>query len=116
MSSEAIRLRNEADELCRQLVRRRVMCERCRQTRGSDTAHLIRRSYMWTRCELDNLALLCRSCHTDIDSSPEMLEAFAVDRLGQARWDDLWRKARDTTKPVLEDFWRSRRDYLLAVL
>ena len=92
------------------------MCERCRSARGTDTAHLIRRTYSWTRCELDNLALLCRYCHTDIDSDYEMLEAFAVDRLGQERWDELWRKARDPTKPPLELFWESQRNYLRALL
>jgi len=116
MTAKAIRLRNECDELCRQLVRRRVMCERCMQQRGTDTAHLVPRRYAWTRCELDNLALMCRSCHSAIDTAPAMKDAFAVDQLGQSRWDELQRKAEDNAAPVGERFWQIRRDYLRAQL
>jgi hypothetical protein len=115
VSGKSRKLRDQCDELCRRIVRRRVMCERCRSARGSDTAHLIRRGYARTRCDLNNLVWLCRPCHEAVDRDPVVKDAFAVGHLGEAAWDRLCRAA-VVAEPVGEQFWSDTRARLKAAL
>jgi len=111
VSYKALRLRDQCDDLCRQVVAKRRVCERCDTARAVDVAHLIPRRFNRTRCDLLNVTALCRSCHTDIDMHPEMKEAFAVDRLGVESWE-LLKLTAEFAAPLGEEFWVETRDRL----
>lgn len=60
------------DRLASELVRMRGGCQYPGCTaRGTDTAHIIGRTYAATRTRLDNLLCLCRTHHVLIDRFPD---------------------------------------------
>lgn len=104
--------RDEADRLCRLLVRRREFCQRCGGV-GTDTAHIIPRRYAATRCDLENLLFLCRTCHDIFDrhaGNRSVSRNMVTDSiLGPGTYDRLQAKASaGFTKPLIAGaFWQS---------
>jgi len=59
------------DELARKCVRLRddMLCQKCGM-QGYDTHHVRMRKFYTTRWDLNNLVLLCKRCHSDVDNNP----------------------------------------------
>jgi hypothetical protein len=56
-------LRNKADKLFSELIRRRGACERCTKKTNLQTSHLISRSNLHLRFDERNSLCLCAGCH-----------------------------------------------------
>lgn len=99
----------EIDRLCGNLVKRLAdyRCERCgtsypwRQGEhgsvvcdGLEWCHVITRRRRHVRWEPDNTFAACQSCHDYLDGHPKEKTAFAIARIGQARYDELRAQSR----------------------
>lgn len=123
MTTRTVTARDEADRAARDYVRQRDrgVCQgpNCHRA-GSDVAHIIGRKANATRCEPDNLVLLCGPCHTWLGDSytgltDDRLE-FIDSLIGEARYRELLEQSRaDSTglKPVYNDaYWTAVRNDL----
>ena len=99
------------------LVRRRAgwKCQRCGkqypegQAQGLDCSHLFGRRHRSTRWHPDNAFAHCRGCHQYLGSNPPIFTEWAIDQLGQTRFE--WLRYRHNmvmkyTKADLEDLYR----------
>lgn len=94
----------ELDRLCGDLVKRLAgyRCERCGTSyptrqgehgrvlcEGLEWCHVISRRRRHVRWEPDNTFAACEACHDHLDQHPRAKTAFAIARVGQARFDEL---------------------------
>lgn len=101
-----------ADSLFSMIVRLRDgACKRCGASVGYDNLeahHLIKRDKHATRFVLDNGVAVCKwLCHHHLETHPDDNEAFAIELLGEARWNELLelsrlRKAVDLDAVIVE--------------
>jgi hypothetical protein len=107
--SDASRLRRVADALFRRVVRLVAggRCERCRRQPGTDTAHVIPRSYKATRWDTLNAFWLCRACHEYLGSASVAKSAdrsrmgrFFERRFGPRTLESLVRDAQQRPRPM----------------
>lgn len=56
-------IKKKCDVLVSTLVRKQGLCDRCGSTKNLQAAHIISRTYMATRFDLENLLCLCAGCH-----------------------------------------------------
>lgn len=60
---------------------------------GLDCAHMFGRAIPTTRFDPDNACALCRVCHGDLDTHPDLKRDFFRQRLGPERFNALDRRA-----------------------
>lgn len=108
----------KADQLFRDLVRSRGVCERCGDRFGPyDTAHIIGRARSGTRCELDNAWCLCRPCHKRVDEWWDEKWALVKETIGIERYWQLKAKAEGhaSIRQSSATFWRNEVARLTAL-
>lgn len=108
----------KADQLFRDLVRSRGVCERCGNREGPfDTAHIIGRARSGTRCDLDNAWCLCRSCHKRVDEWWDEKWALVERTIGIARYWQLKSQAEGHASIRMSSatFWRGEVERLTAI-
>lgn len=108
----------KADQLFRDLVRARGICERCGDRLGPfDTAHIIGRARSGTRCELDNAWCLCRSCHKRVDEWWDEKWSLVQQTIGIERYWQLKKKAEGHAAIRMSSatFWRGEVERLTAI-
>lgn len=103
----------EADRLLRLIVLERRSCERCgvsKDPAGMDVAHIIRRRYNATRCDEENVWLLCHEpCHRLVDNSVYEHAGLVGRTIGLDRFQALSAKAHMGTGIPLSGFWPAER-------
>lgn len=62
--------RNQRIPLVKELLERRPICERCSSARSTDVHEIKSRARGGSLTDVDNLAALCRPCHTWITDHP----------------------------------------------
>lgn len=97
--SDRQRLKGKLDKMCSEYVRRRdfkqykSLCPRCGHSlvdwHKLQWAHLISRVHLKTRWNESAAIGICAGCHFYVDSHAEVKIAFAVQILGQERYDIL---------------------------
>jgi hypothetical protein len=85
---------DEGDRLLRLLVSQRGTCERCHLTRGTETAHIIRRRYQATRFLEEGAWWLCsgpgtNDCHYLVDHFAGEHEQLVAETIGADALADL---------------------------
>ena len=86
--------RAKATVLHSKIVRARsAVCERCRSRVVTDCAHIVSRSYSWTRTDENNAWALCRTCHMFLTREPFEHVQFAIQTRGEAGYQKLREKA-----------------------
>ena len=91
-----------ADDLARSYVKARDgKCMRCPNPEGKrlEWAHLYSRRYKLIRHDPLNALTLCIGCHYWQTNNPLEGEDFFIERIGEAAWLDLRRRARADRKP-----------------
>jgi hypothetical protein len=101
----------EADRLLRLLVLERRSCERCGAVSDPsrmDTAHILRRGYSATRCDEENVWLLCHEpCHRLVDSDVRHHAQLVGRTIGLDRFRALSAQAHAGPSEPLSMFWKS---------
>lgn len=79
------------------IVRSRGQCERCGAgpSAGLQCAHIIGRSFAWTRTDENGAWCLCASCHAHLTAEPFEHVQFAIKTHGEEGYELLRVKARD---------------------
>lgn len=107
-----------ADNLLSQIVRKRdKVCKRCGNPERDnmfsklDCAHFISKALsINTRYNENNVAILCRSCHSHLHEKSLEHHRFFIKLLGQEVVDDLWALA---FKPsVIYKSWYGGREHM----
>lgn len=112
MSTELARTRRKCDDLARKLVRERegFRCQRCGMyDTACQAAHVIKRGVAWTRCELDNIWMLCKDCHTLVDNDQVEWWLLVAATIGMGRVEKMNAQAREHTQSGLKGvrFWKA---------
>ena len=109
---------DEADRLLRRIVLDRRQCQRCGAVRDPacmDTAHIVRRGYAATRCDEDNVWLLCHEpCHRLVDSSTIEHAALVARTIGDDHYRGLYARAYAGPPLPLTLWWPAERARLRA--
>lgn len=89
--------KGKATKLHSLIVRSRGSCERCGDADYSklQCAHIIRRTYAWTRTDERGAWALCARCHFHLDNHPDEFMHFVRETIGMAQFDRLKRRALD---------------------
>lgn len=97
------------------IVRARGRCERCGSTSNLQCAHIIKRRFSATRCDVANAWCLCASCHFRLETHPDEHMAFVAQTIGMERFDEL--KVRALAGPTMSSrlWWRSEVERLRAL-
>ena len=85
----------------------------CRRNRGTDTHHIRTRKYYTTRWELNNLILLCRACHSEVENNPNSFAIWFVKRYPQRQEVIDW-KSREKVKTWHDDDLKEITDTAVA--
>ena len=103
------RLRNEADKLWSELVKRSGFCEKCGDTTYLAAHHIIYKSQSnFLRCDPNNGITLCRGCHFWIHhESPTVVSDFLTEKLGEETIRYLNSRRRTLVK-ANSTFWEER--------
>lgn len=89
----------KCDKLVRQiLLTQHDRCERCGSQEWLQVSHIISRRYSATRCDLDNVQLLCAKCHRRFTDWPREFSHWITDSIGSEVYDGLSAKANQVTK------------------
>lgn len=87
--------RDAADRVWASIIRARGICERCGSRTGLQAAHIRRRGYQATRCDLDNGWCLCWRCHPDpVDTDVTEFDALVARTIGAKRYADLVKRSK----------------------
>lgn len=95
------------------IVRSRGRCERCGSTSSLQCAHIIGRSYSWTRTDESNAWCLCAGCHLQLTNDPFLHVQFAIKTRGEDGYELLRVKARDGVARKFD--WDAELERLRAV-
>jgi len=101
--TESQKLRDECDDLMREIIRKVSgnICRRCgKYHERIEWAHFIPRKYLKVRWERDNCAPLCGGCHQYLDNFSMEKDEFFYGLIGTARAFELNRIARSTSYKV----------------
>lgn len=86
--------KGKATVLHSQIVRSRGRCERCGVSNGTlQCAHIVGRSWSWTRTDEHNAWCLCAKCHFFLTGNPFDHVQFAIQTRGEDGYAALRRKA-----------------------
>lgn len=99
------------------IVRARGRCARCGSVDPTklQCAHIIKRRFSATRCDLRNAWCLCASCHFRLETHPDEHMAFVAQTIGMELFDEL--KALALAGPAMSSrlFWRAEVDRLRSI-
>lgn len=87
--------KGKATQLHALIVRSRGRCERCGSAANLQCAHIVGRSFAWTRTDENNAWCLCASCHAHLGNEPFEHVQFAIKTHGEEGYELLRLKARD---------------------
>jgi len=105
--------KGKCDKLVRQiLLTQHSRCERCGSEEWLQVSHIISRRYSATRCDLDNVQLLCAKCHRRFTDWPREFSHWITQSIGSEKYDELSAKANQVTKMD----WTAERQRLEAIL
>lgn len=105
--------KGKCDKLVRQiLLTQHNKCERCGSQEWLQVSHIISRRYSATRCDLDNVQLLCARCHRRFTDWPREFSHWITNSIGSEKYDELSAKANQVTKMD----WTAERQRLETVL
>ena len=104
-------LRNKLDKLCRLMVYERDNCQRCGGHNYLQTAHIFSRSMLSVRWDLDNMLLLCASCHFWAHKNPILFTEFVRNYLGEMKYENLKIKATMIKKFTVEELESMIKNY-----
>ncbi len=74
--------KGKATKLHSQLVRSRGCCQNCFSTRELQCAHIVPRTWAWTRTMEANAFCLCAACHHRFTDFPDEWMAFVESTIG----------------------------------
>lgn len=78
--SRRLKARDRADTLFAAIVRKRDgHCVRCGAYDGLECAHIVRRGFDKTRCDLGNAVTLCGRCHRHFTANPDLWRQWVDD-------------------------------------
>ncbi len=101
------------DKLVRQiLLAKHDRCERCGSQEWLQVSHIISRRYSATRCDLDNVQLLCAKDHRRFTDWPREFSHWITESIGSEKYDELSAKANQVTKMD----WSLERKRLQGIL
>ncbi|MBA2707603.1 MAG: hypothetical protein H0U59_07350 [Gemmatimonadaceae bacterium] len=105
--SEARRAKDRADALFSKIVRARGACQRCGESTYSklQCAHIIRREFVATRCELTNAWCLCAGCHMHTHHWPEEHVAMIERTIGLDAYWKLKQRANANNRTYRASDW-----------
>lgn len=83
----------KATKLHSKIVRARGHCERCGGTDCLQAAHIVRRTYAWTRTDTMNAWCLCAACHFKVDNDARAFMLLVDRTIGRDFLDGLHLKA-----------------------
>lgn len=93
-------LRAKADSMFSKLIRARDgSCERCGNPDNLQCAHVWSRRYLSTRWDERNALALCRGCHVYFTMHPAHWHEWIVERMGQAQYEALRKRAITSAGP-----------------
>lgn len=105
--------KGKCDKLVRQiLLLRHECCIRCGSRDYLQVSHIISRRYSATRCDLDNVQLLCAACHRRFTDWPIEFSEWVNKSIGADKYSELSAKANQITK--LD--WSLERQRLESIL
>ena len=83
-----------ADDLFRNIVRRRGVCElsadeNCLRNKELETAHIFSRSYYQIRWSEDNALCLCHNCHRFYTDNPATWKRVVKEKIGEDNYQSL---------------------------
>lgn len=81
----------KADRLFSQIIRSEGKCQRCGSTYGLQCAHILGRTFSWTRVHLDNAWCLCGTCHYKVDNYADEKMSLVEATIGLDLYYDLVR-------------------------
>jgi hypothetical protein len=87
--------KGKATRLHALIVRSRGQCERCGGYSNLQCAHIVGRSFSWTRTDENNAWCLCGTCHAHLTAEPFEHVQFAMKTHGEDGYELLRLKARD---------------------
>ncbi len=85
--------RGKATKLHSQLVRLRGHCENCWSVANLQAAHIVPRTWVWTRTDESNAFCLCAKCHARFTDFPDEWMGFIERTIGLAEYLRLKDKA-----------------------
>lgn len=91
--SYGTKARAKATKLHSKIIRSLGYCQRCGRAESLQCAHIVRRTYSWTRTDLRNAWCLCAKCHFHLDNNPDEFMAFVVETIGLDLFHELKNKA-----------------------
>lgn len=77
-------------------------CQKCGTPDGLTASHIIGRTYSATRTDLDNLQVLCFSCHRRYTDFPVEFAQWISDTIGDTEYERLRQRA---------EFYRGKFDW-----
>lgn len=102
------------DRLASKIVRTRTpYCQKCGRTDSLTCSHIIKRTYNWTRTDLDNLQTLCFSCHRKLEDWPRLMSRWISESIGSEKYEELEFKARDGVGKKFD--WTAEKARLKAI-
>lgn len=105
--------KGKCDKLVREiLLTRHSSCLRCGSNNWLQVSHIISRRFSNTRCDLDNVQLLCAACHRFFTDWPREFSHWITQSIGSEKYDLLKAKANGFTKVD----WDTELDRLREVL
>jgi 5-methylcytosine-specific restriction endonuclease McrA len=89
----------KCDDLVRKILRTRYSsCQRCGSRDNLQVSHIVSRRYSATRCDLDNLQILCARDHFYFTHWPKEFSRWITASIGVEAYEELKRKAETVTK------------------
>jgi hypothetical protein len=90
-------VKEECTRLHSKIVRRDKgpLCQAGCGRQATDCAHVVGRTFSWTRTDIDNGMALCSSCHRHFTNWPDDWMAFVDSTIGRAEYERLKRKAQE---------------------
>ena len=83
-------LKRKLDKAVSEIVRSRGKCEHCERTENLQCAHIISRTNLNLRWNLQNLLCLCPNCHINFaHKNPLMFAEWVKEYLGEAKYHAL---------------------------
>ena len=105
-------LKHQCDELWSKCVRARdKSCRMCNSDYKLSAHHIIERSHMATRHDLENSLTLCWRCHSFQKFQSQSFALGIINLIGLDEFNRLYKKSRRIYKPNIQDL-RDTREFL----
>lgn len=102
--------KNKCDKLVSQMIRSTGHCQRCGKTENLQCSHIISRRYSATRCDMDNVQVLCAGCHMYFTHWPKEFSRWITETVGIEKYEELKQKAETVTKVDWEQVYNELKE------